>query len=148
MKLTLLRFHTQADSTTGLLFLDNQFICYTLEDQYQSEKVAGETCIPRGTYRVYLRTEGRSHSRYGQRFPQFHKGMLHIRNVPGFKWILLHIGNTDEDTAGCILVGKGVKSETEQSRLINSTEAYQLLYPKVAEALLHEQTVWLEIAGF
>lgn len=147
MKLTLLRYHAQADSTTGLLFLNNQFMCYTLEDQYQTEKVPGETCIPKGTYRICLRTEGMSHSRYAKRFPQMHKGMLHITDVPGFKWILIHIGNTDDDTAGCILVGNGVQSEPGQSRLTNSTVAYQMLYPRVAEALLDEEMVWLDVCG-
>ncbi|MCT4648136.1 MAG: DUF5675 family protein, partial [Carboxylicivirga sp.] len=148
MKLTLLRYQTQLDSTSGLLFLDNQFICYTLEDQYQTEKVPGETCIPKGTYPIVLRKEGRSHTRYAKRFPGFHQGMLYVKDVPGFQWILIHIGNTDDDTAGCILVGNGVQGEADQSRLINSTRAYQFLYPKVSEALLNGETVWLDIVGF
>ena len=31
--------------------------------------------------------------------------MLHITNVPNFEYILIHCGNTDEHTSGCLLVG-------------------------------------------
>ena len=31
--------------------------------------------------------------------------MLHVLDVPGFEYILIHCGNTDEHTAGCLLVG-------------------------------------------
>ena len=59
--------------------------------------------------------------------------MLHVQNVPGFEDILIHIGNTERDTAGCLLVGKGATSNGPL--LITSSKiAYVELYQKVSAA--------------
>ena len=58
MKLQLIRTQFGDDATNGLLFVDGVFECYTLEDQYQDQKVYGETCIPEGTYPIEYRNEG------------------------------------------------------------------------------------------
>ena len=81
------RFISDNDSTISRVMVDGNFVCFGLEDEYREEKVSEETRIPAGTYRVTLRTEGSHHSRYSTKFPDFHKGMLHIRDVPNFKWI-------------------------------------------------------------
>ena len=53
MKLKVIRFSSQKDSTSGLLFDDSdgklEFLCYTLEDEYREEKISGETRVPAGT---------------------------------------------------------------------------------------------------
>ena len=109
MKLKVVRFSSQEDSTSGLLFLEKnaglEFLCYTLEDEHRNFKVSGETRVPAGTYKIELRTEGGFHKRYSRKYGRMHKGMLQITNVPGFEYILIHTGNTDEHTAGCLLVG-------------------------------------------
>ena len=52
MKLEVLRFSSQSDSTLGLLFdvtNGREFLCYTIEDEARETKVMGETRIPAGT---------------------------------------------------------------------------------------------------
>ena len=66
MKLKVVRFSSEEDSTSGLLFdvTDGvKFLCYTLEDEYRSmeDKIVTETRILEGTYRITLRTVGRIH---------------------------------------------------------------------------------------
>ena len=63
--------------------------------------------------------------------------MLWIRNVPDFEYILIHCGNTDEHTSGCLLVG-----QTQESNVIKgdgfvgkSSAAYRQIYPAIAGAL-------------
>lgn len=135
------RLVSNHDATIGLLHLDKQndkhgydrlLSVFTLEDEHRTKKVYGETRIPCGVYWLGLRKEGGFHQRYSDRF-DFHKGMLHIQNVPHFEHILIHIGNTEKDTAGCLLVADGARldSMTVQS----STAAYKRLYPPVAAAL-------------
>mgnify|MGYP003668683732 CR=1 FL=1 len=96
MKLKVLRFSSQVDSTSGLLFeetsLGEKFLCYTLEDERRAFKVKGETRVPAGTYKIDLRTEGGFHSRYDRKYPGVHIGMLHIIDVPNFEYILIHTG--------------------------------------------------------
>jgi len=147
MELMVMRFSTQQDSTNGLLFErtpeGNKFLCYTLEDEYREEKVAGETRIPAGTYQVTLRTVGGFHARYKQKYGSMHKGMLWVRNVPGFEYILIHSGNTDEHTAGCLLVGDTQKVNFGNSDgfIGSSVNAYKRIYPAIAEALLDGEEV-------
>ena len=109
MKLEVLRFSSQNDSTLGLLFdvtNGRKFLCFTLEDEARDTKVMAETRIPAGIYELKLRKEGGYHQRYTKKYgTKFHKGMIHVQNVPNFRWILWHTGNTDEHTAGCLLLG-------------------------------------------
>lgn len=144
MQLSVLRYSASDESTLGLLFIDGKFECYTLEDEHRDIKVRSETRIPAGTYPVKLRKEGGHHARYSKKFPYFHLGMLHIRDVPNFKWILIHIGNTDDDTAGCLLVGDSAISNVNQEGRINSsTSAYEKIYPKVAERISRGEDVYI-----
>ena len=149
MKLTLRRYHFGEHSTLGLLFIDGVFECYTLEDTYRGEgvKIPGETCIPQGRRRIGFRSEGGFHSRYRKRFgADFHHGMLEIKDLPTFKWVCIHCGNDDGDTAGCPLVGMGVMM-TSSGKLMSSVGAYRNLYPKVAEAILSGEEVWIDVVN-
>lgn len=105
--------------------------CFGCEDEYREIKVPGETRIPAGTYNVGVRKEGGFHARYSQdrRVRDIHRGMLHIQNVPNFQWILIHIGNFEKDTDGCLLVGES-RDEVRMC-VLNSVVAYRALYQKV-----------------
>ena len=54
MTLKLLRFHHSPKDTLGLLFINEDFAAFTLEDEFRAEKVRGETRIPEGTYEIEL----------------------------------------------------------------------------------------------
>ena len=147
MKLEVLRISSQEDSTSGILFETTNgkrtFMCYTIEDEQRDVKVWGETRIPAGTYKLKLRTEGGFHSRYTGKYGDWHKGMIWVQDVPGFEYILWHTGNTDESTAGCLILG-----QTQESNLIkpdgwvgSSVSAYKFVYPRVSEAILSGQDV-------
>jgi hypothetical protein len=149
MKLKVIRFSSQKDSTNGLLFnstAGNKFLCYTLEDERREKKVKAETRIPSGTYKILLRKEGGFHARYESKYGSMHKGMLHIQDVPGFEWILIHTGNTDEHTAGCLILG-----DTQENNIIaengfvgRSTTAYKRVYPLIAKELEKGEEVTIE----
>ena len=147
MKINLIRTQFGDDATNGLLFIDEVFECFTLEDQYQDKKVFGETCIPEGTYPVEFRKEGGFHNRYSTKY-DFHKGMLEIKDIPNFKWVLFHLGNTDENTAGCILVGDTQQDlDVSKDGFIGSSgNAYKKFYPKVATALENGESVSLIVS--
>ena len=140
MKLEVIRFNKGEDSTNGLLFditNERKFLCYTLEDESREEKVPGETCIPEGEYRLGFRTVGGFHAKYSQRFADIHMGMLEVCDVPNFEYILIHCGNTDEATAGCLLVGDTQENNNvkKDGFIGRSTSAYMRIYSDIAKAI-------------
>jgi len=142
MKLKLERYYSTDDFTIGRLFIDDVFECYVLEDEFRAGKVMHETRIPKGTYEIKLRTFGGHHERYIKKF-DFHKGMLWLQDVPKFKDILIHIGNSDEDTSGCLIVGQHV--DLIKGWISKSTQAYINLYKKVVAELIKGNKVNIEI---
>ena len=150
MNLEVIRFSSGTDSTNGMLFetiqqgneidgiwKQKKFLAYTLEDEQRDDKVFGETRIPNGTYELGLRKVGGYHAKYSKRFDDIHIGMLHVLDVPNFEYILIHCGNTDEHTAGCLLVGDSQENNqiTTNGFIGKSTQAYKRIYPRIASAL-------------
>ena len=144
MNLELIRYSSQKESTLGLLFnvtgSSREFLCYTLEDEFRSQKVWGETRIPSGTYEIKFRKVGGFHKRYTEKFGSKHFGMLELQDVVGFKYVLIHIGNDDDDTAGCLLVGdESIQNLTKPGFIGRSTQAYKRVYAKIAGKLKKEK---------
>ena len=110
MKLKLERLYLKPDFTIGKLYIDGKYFCDTLEDRVRNltneKKIPGRTAIPAGRYEVIVNIS-----------PKFCRKLPRLLNVPGFEGILIHRGNTPEDTAGCILVGEN----RERGKVINST---------------------------
>ncbi len=152
MKLEVLRFSSQNESTLGILFdvtKGREFLCFTLEDEARDTKVMGETRIPQGIYELKLRSEGGYHQRYAKKYGSWHKGMIHVQNVPNFRWILWHTGNTDKHTAGCLLLGDTSQQNVSKGGFIGaSTDAYKRIYPKVAKAILRGEQVRVKYIDF
>ena len=94
MNLRVIREPSTAAATMGILLIDGVFVCWTLEDVVRPVKIPGETAIPAGRYDVRLS--------FSQRFQK----VLPEFTVPNFTGTRIHAGNTQADTAGCVLVGR------------------------------------------
>lgn len=117
MKLTLKRIALKPTYTIGKLYVDNHYFCDTLEDKVRDlnkdgdlndvdeGKVAGQTAIPYGTYKVTMDVQS---PKFSQRASYaWCKGYLpRLLNVPHFEGIMIHSGNTADHSSGCILVGE------------------------------------------
>ncbi len=136
------RLFQTAEETISILYLDGGFVCWILEDQHRAVKVWGDTRIPAGKYKLELRKEGRQHKWYKKKFPQFHRGMIHLLDVPNFKYIQFHIGNDEGDTAGCPLAGGYPMPTKEGYIVLRSTTAYKRVYPVIAKAIAQSDTYW------
>lgn len=135
MKLELIRRYRKSGYTIGTLYVDGVKFCDTLEDsdrglkssmtlqEIKAKKVKGKTAIPTGVYHIDMDTvsprfKARSWARiYGGRVPR-------LQGVKGFDGVLIHPGNTADDTEGCILVGRN----TEVGKLTNSKATYIKLF--------------------
>jgi len=106
-------------ATLGMLFVDDAFECFTLEDPCRPEKIPGETAIPYGRYQVVITDS----PKFGRRLPL-------LADVPGFSGVRIHPGNTTADTEGCLLVGE----ELDGDRLLRSRVAFDRLFQKLDDA--------------
>jgi hypothetical protein len=138
MKLTLKRIAFKPTYTIGKLYVNGTYFCDTIEDkdraltqsmstvELKNKKVKGETCIPYGKYSITLDVVSGKYSNF-VKYPyvKFCNGkMPRLLNVPGFDGILIHAGNTDKDTDGCILVGQN----KVVGKVINSQATWAQLY--------------------
>lgn len=130
MKIKLVREIFNENSTIGKLYLDGTFECYTLEDKVREEKIPGKTAIPYGSYRIVIDFSNR-----------FKKLMPHLLDVPGFTGVRIHAGNTENDTEGCILLGK----ETDSKSISSSKDAVNAFLGKL-DVALKKDSVWIEVA--
>jgi hypothetical protein len=147
MHLTQLRICTREEWTAGAIIRADlprpRFQCATMEDGHRDVKVKGKTRIPAGTYKIKLRNEGTLTQKYAQKFPDIHKGMLWLQNVPGFEYIYIHLGNTAEHSEGCILVGNSINYDTGFQG--DSVAAYKSLYALISNEILNGGDVEITI---
>lgn len=119
MKIRLLRSVLWRDMTLGQLFINERYVCHTLEHPVREEKIPGKTAIPFGRYQVLVTWS-----------PKFKRRLPLIKNVPNFEGIRIHRGNSLQDTAGCVLVGEWNGSWG----LLNSIPAEVLVTKKIEQA--------------
>ena len=143
MKIEVIREASNKDCTFGKLYINGKFYCNTLEDVQREVKIKGETAIPKGTYVVTLRNAGGKNEKYKEKFGSAHFGMLYLNNIPNYEYVLIHIGNTKKDSEGCILVGLG--KDVKSNSITQSTDAYKLIYPIIAKALLNKEKVEITV---
>lgn len=139
-------------ATISELYIDGVFQCFILEDpvrelvdknkdgDFDDEgegKKWGDTAIPAGVYKPWLRKAGRHYQQYSKRW-SWHRETICLDPVPGFKHIMVHIGNTNKDTHGCLLPGK----KKHKNSISQSTLAYEELYKKIYQAVKKGEATW------
>ena len=132
MKLKLYRKFLGNKYTIGKLFINDEYICDTLEDVVRSEnvKVYGETAIPYGIYKIVLTMS-----------PRFKKILPLLLNVPHFEGVRIHTGNTEKDTEGCILVGYN----KVKGKVINSKIAFDKVMKYLELATINNEKITIEV---
>lgn len=140
--------------TIGKLFVDGVFFCNTLEDKDRGltsamsiEKIkvmkkAAVTAIPSGTYNVRMDVVSPKYSTKdwyikncnGARMPR-------LENVLGYAGVLIHPGNTAEETEGCILVGKN----DVVGKVTKSKDYFLQLYNKMYSAYKKREKITITI---
>lgn len=122
--------------TLGKLYIDGTYQCETLEDRDRKlesggKKVSGETCIPRGKYKVTIDYSNR-----------FNRDLPHLLDVPDFTGVRIHSGNTRKDTSGCILLGQ---MRVNNNNIGYSRMAFDDFFSKLEKALDKNEQITIEI---
>ena len=138
MKLLVERRFKGPKYTIGKLFVNGIYFCDTLEDPDRGltndmpeniirlEKIYGNTAIPTGIYPVAMDIV--SQKMKSKIWARPYKGKIpRLLNVKGFEGILIHPGNTNEDTLGCLLVGQN----KVKGQVINSQNIFYKLMDEV-----------------
>lgn len=132
MILRLDRIKSDDDSTLGVLYINGEAFCFVIEDEKREFKVRGETRIPAGTYHVKKRKVlSDMTKKYRKRF-DFFDYHFELQNVPDFKFVYIHIGNTDDHTEGCLLVN--YKADMQKLNGERSAVCFEELYKKMSQA--------------
>jgi len=137
MEIKQLRYLSKDDYSLSVFIINNSFFCTVLEDEKRNVKIKGETRIDAGEYFLGIRKEITPLTQKyldDKRLPFFERH-IEVLNVPKFVGVYIHIGNTDDDTDGCILVGQKPVSLQEENKIIDSvktyTAFYSIVYPKL-----------------
>lgn len=110
MNLTLRRIASLPQATLGVLLIDNIPFCVTLEDAWKENKKQ-ISCIPEGAYFIEL-----------VKSPKF-DSVYQVLDVPDRSHILIHAGNTQDDTSGCILLGTSFGTLGTEPAVLQSQRA-------------------------
>jgi len=123
MKIEVLRDKFSENAIIGGMYIDNIFLCKTLENKFKKIKAGVYDCI----------------LRYSNKFKKL---MLEIL-VPGREAILIHTGNSAKDTEGCIIVGMDCNNTNDY--IYNSKNAYKIFWDKVCQAVVKQEKIEIEI---
>lgn len=100
MNITLYRYREDQFGTHGQIENANgDVICYTIERPWLNNQ-SDVSCIPLGTYQCSPHVK----SNNGQE-------CWILNDVPDRTGILIHTGNTDQDSEGCIIIGLMTSTE-------------------------------------
>lgn len=146
MEILVQRHDRQSTYTGGKLFINNVYECDTVEDTDQDlnkngifdngeQKVYSQTAIPNGKYKITLEFSPKFSPKVNNRkVPLLH-------DVPSFTGILIHWGNTAEDSSGCILVGKNYYA----GRVSDSKVTFLKLLDKLEKAANSGEPLWITV---
>lgn len=134
--ITLLRYASDENTTIGLLYLNNVYFSYTLEDAFHEIKVPGKTRIPPNTYSLdFRRVDSPLTLKYRNKYPDWFTYHIEIKNIPDFSTVYIHSGGDHTDTEGCVLVSDSINMSDANTFLTNSRTTFKRLYQLISNDL-------------
>lgn len=103
-------------------------------------KVYGQTAIPTGVYKIDMDTVSPKFRSRSWAKP-FDGRLPRLINVPAFDGVLIHVGNTAEDSLGCILVGRN----KQVGKVLQSTATFGSLMEILLKASNAGESIYIQI---
>lgn len=104
------------------------------------KKIKGDTAIPFGRYEITMRVISPTYSKKNA-FAFTGGCMPRLLNVPEFEGILIHTGNTEKDSLGCIVVGLN----KVKGQVVDSMVTFRRLYAILQEAHKAGRKIYITI---
>lgn len=153
MELLIDRKWKKQSYTISNLYINGEWFCNCLEDadrgldnsmsedMIRTLKKPSITAIPRGTYEITLDVVSPKYSKV-----QFYKDVCNgkvprLKNVKGFDGILIHAGNTEHNTNGCLLCGLN----KIKGQVVNSKETFKQLYKLLQDGKSRGEKIIIKI---
>lgn len=128
------RVTSNKDYTLGVLSINNDPLFFTLEEAWNNNSPQ-TSCIPIGYYLL------KKH--YSPKFKECYKVFdLQGREPANRSQILIHAGNTTEDTIGCILLGMQISEINGKKAIVNSRNAITLFNQKMLNITSCEMLIY------
>lgn len=149
------RFQPELDWTLSEFFIANKKECVGVEDEFRKIKVKGETRIDEGIFELDLRFS----PKFSKKFYVNSKGelskekttnfniehlLIWIKGTPRHEFVLIHWGNTDDDTDGCYIIGKTFATFNGQRGVTASQETYMRIYPLIFNKIMENKKLGLK----
>lgn len=152
MEITLKRIALRDTYTIGRLYINSRYFCDTCEDVVRDlnkdgdlndageGKVYAKTAIPYGRYEITMKVKS---PKFSQKSAYNWCGgyLPRLLNVKHFDGILIHAGNSADDSAGCIIVGKN----KVVGRVLESMDTLKKLYDVLIAASNRGEKIWISI---
>lgn len=129
MEIRVRRIALKDTYTIGKMYIDGEYFCDCCEDRVRDlrkeTKIPNKTAIPYGTYEITMDVKSTKFSNF-EKYPwakEYDGYIPRLTNVPLFLGVLIHPGNDEQDTSGCLLCGEN----KVVGKVINSTKTFQRL---------------------
>lgn len=147
--LSLKRVDLQPLRTFGELSILGIKNAVTIEDTVRQKKIHGKTAIPYGVYLLKTRFSPKfskyffwsdknkklidaiSYFKLDNKEDYRIHDLIWLFNIPDYEFVLIHWGNSETDTEGCIVIG----TTKDSKQVIRSRLKYQEIYPFIYEQI-------------
>lgn len=114
------RFKSDENGTFGMLTDGSDNLCFTCELPWKANQVQ-ISCIPPGVYTCQPYSSAD------------HPDVWQVCDVPNRTAILIHTGNTENDSRGCVIVGDSMGTIDGLPAVLNSVKTMEMLKSRLPE---------------